>query len=582
MRGAEQLVQALAAAGVEYVFGLPGSTETAILDALAAGVSFRYLLTLHESVAVGMADGYARGSGRPGIASLHTSVGTANALSALYNAWRDSSPVVVTAGHKDTRIHNRDGFCTLPDLAGLPRSFTKWSAESRAASQIAADLQRAMKIAATPPCGPTYLALPEDLLAAEVEASDLPHSGARPWAPPAGVRCDRAALLEAAQLLAQATRPILLAGDEIDARGAWAEAVHLAERLGLPVLQEPRHSAARVNFPQDHPLYAGAYTPEHPLVREADLLLAVGCRLFVEFSYVPAPELPAGAQLIHVHRNPWELSKLYPADLAIVSDPDLFLADLSSWFEEHPLPGIERRRAGGRARVEAHRAAAPPQRSVTAPDTLPVPVAYLVEEMGRVLPASAVIVDEGVRSSPPLLSRYTFRMPGSYHRSSGGGLGWGLPAALGVKLAQPDRPVIAYLGDGSALFSLQALWTAARYRIPVVVVICQNQGYQAVKAALDDYRGLAALRGVFPGSGIDAPVVDFVRLAEGYGVPARRVEHPGELGDRLREGLKAEGPTLIEIPLSPVVAEDRFAEGRIEPERGGAGRSRTGARGGMR
>ncbi|HWP34245.1 MAG TPA: thiamine pyrophosphate-binding protein, partial [Thermodesulfobacteriota bacterium] len=190
MTGAEAAVRALEAAGVEYLFGLPGSTEAPLLDALAAGAGFRYLLALHESVAVGMADGYGRASGRPGVASLHTSVGTANALGAIYNAWRDASPVVVTAGHKDTRLANRDGFCTVPDLAGLPRAFTKWSGESRAADQIAADLHRALRIAATPPCGPTFLALPEELLAAEAggPAGTAPapagEGAARAWAPP--------------------------------------------------------------------------------------------------------------------------------------------------------------------------------------------------------------------------------------------------------------------------------------------------------------------------------------------------------------------------------------------------------------
>ncbi|TAN26486.1 MAG: thiamine pyrophosphate-binding protein [Actinomycetota bacterium] len=544
-RGADLLLESLNACGVEYIFGLPGSTEAPLLDALIGHPELHYVLALHESIVVGMADGYARATGKPAVANLHTTVGTGNGLTGLFNAWKDSSPVVTIATHKHSRILSRDGFCVGPDLAEWARPVTKWAWQGIHADQVPNEVFRAMKVAGTAPCSPVFLCYPEDLLGTEVNEEAI--GVQRPvtieedaWTAPSQIH-------SIAQLLANSRRPVLIAGDEVSSTGSSDLVSRLAKLLAIPVFQESRRSALTWNIAKDDPGYAGEYASKNPLVQEADVILALGCRLSVEFSPVSSPDVPPSAKLIHVHRDPWEVGKLYPPEIAVVASVRPLLEALLGELEDNQP---DWRGAALREREQRWPILAP-RKSIEPLD--PSSVNLTPEDLARALarnaPVDTVIVDEAIRSSQAILEHYPLR-PGTYFHSSGGGLGWGLPAALGIQLAWPDRPVVAAIGDGSLLFAIQALWTAARENLPVKVIVPNNTKYLAVKAGMVEYNQVAVATQQFPGVDLTNPVIDLVALAQGFGVAGRHVKSGKDLHEALQWAFAHPGPALVDVAVT--------------------------------
>jgi benzoylformate decarboxylase len=538
VRAARILLETLSRLGVDRIFGLPGTTEAPLLDALVDFPAVRYHLGLHESAVLGMADGYARATGKPAVVNLHTTVGTGNGLTGLFNAWKDGSPLLVIATHKHSGILGRDGFCVGPNLAEWARPITKWAWQGISAAQVGDEVVRAYKTAAAPPSGPVFLCYPEDLLAADIDIGDfrLPSGPPRVEAPflPSG-----AAVAEAAALVAAARQPLVIAGDEVWRTDAVSAVVDLVERWKLPVFHEAGRSAVFWNFPTRHPLYAGVYDVKHPYVASADVILALGCRLSVEFQPAAEPDVPAGSRLIHVHRSAWELSKLYPATLAVQASVAAFVQELCRWLETHP--GAWKPFYGVADSASAFRRTEGQDGSITAEE--------LVAALAQTAPVDTVVVEETIRSLPTLLSRYPLEAGGYFH-TSGGGLGWGVAAAVGVKMAWAERPVLAVVGDGSLLFGVQALWNAAREPAPVKVVVLNNQKYLAVEAGLRAYGGDAVERGRFPGVALTPPAVNFVELASGFGVAGRRVESREDLMPALHWMWDAAGPALVDVRVA--------------------------------
>lgn len=571
MLGADAFLRALRARNTTYLFGLPGTTEAAVLRALAEdeGNDLRFVLTLHEGAAIGMADGYARVTGGPGVASLHTSVGTLAGLSMLYNSWRDGVPVVVTACHKSTRILGRGGFSTVPDMTAQVRPLVKWSHQTYNADQIGDDTERAFQQALAPPVGPTFLVLPEDLLAAPTSE---PPSPPRPAQSPVGP--DDETVADIARRLLTARRPVLLVGTDVARTGAGEAALKLAEAVGLPVLWELRRQMIEVPFSPDHPHYVGMYSPNHPALEEADLLVAVGATLFVEFQAPTGPEVPDHVELIHVHRDASQIGKLYRPAVGVQSDAKPLLeallravaeaGPLSSERHAERMAAARQLRDGWQARQRS--------RMAREHDEVPMAVSRLAAELGRALPENSIVFEEAVRSSPAFLDAYPLR-PGKLHRTGGGALGWGVPAAFGGKLARPDAAVVAVVGDGCLHFTPQAIWTGVQQRLPVVIVVLNNGKYLAVKAGIETLKGVHHDTDTQPGYDIGG--IDHAQVARGYGALAAKVDHPDEFSDAVREALqKAEAagkPFLLDV----AVREERPGEVRARPRREGMA---TGAR----
>jgi benzoylformate decarboxylase len=536
VNGARALLTMLRSAGVDRLFGNPGTTEVPLLDELAAFEGIAYHLVLQEGVAVGMADGYAQAGRRIGVLSLHVTGGVANALGLIYNASRAGTPLLVLSGQQDTRLALQEPFL-YSDMVRWVRPLVKWAHEVAHPPDLPRALRRAVSEAAAPPSGPVFLAVPLDVLRAE----DVPVEDLRPAVALAG-RADPAGLAAAADVLRRARAPLIVAGDRIAHAGAEAELLALAEAAGWPVALEPYPT--RFVFPTRHPQARGALPRFAAGVREAlaphDVVLVVGLTPFEHFLYDGAAPVPAGTRVVHLDLAPAFIARNHPVAVGVPGDLGTSLAAL-----REQLAGTSRSGPGGGPRRRDLRPAGPPM-----PNDPYAPVADAIAE---VLGPDDVLVEEAISARAAILTRVPRSVPGTMFGEKGGTIGWGFPAALGVTLARPNARVLAVVGDGSFLMEAQGLWTAARYGIPIALVVLNNGGYTILKQGLAAFRGEAARRGIYPGT--DVPGVDLLALARSFGVAGERVTAgaggtwAADLQEILRRALSARRPTLVDLVL---------------------------------
>src|SRR6266850_149677 len=496
MNVAAVLMEILRAAGVRYLFGNPGTTELPFLDALPDS-GLEYVLGLQEATAVAAADGYAQASGRVGVVNVHVAPGLANSLSILHNAARAKSPLVVTAGQQDTRFLMHEPILA-GDLARMAEPFTKWSHEIRRPEDAPVALRRALKVALTPPTGPVFLSMPMDLMGPAIDDTGAPSPAIA-----AQSRPEPAALLRAAELLAGASNPIIIAGDGVARAHAVGELTALAELLGARVHGEPVYR--RTSFPGNHALWRGGLFPSPAGVRraleECDALLIVGANAFTWFLYTEGTPFPRGLRVVKIGAARGDMMK----------------------------------RVSDAARSEAER--------------VPIGQAHLMHTLASLLPADAIVVDESATSLPFVLRYMPFATPGSFYGSKTGTLGWGMGAAIGVQLGSPGRKVVATIGDGSVMYAPQALWTAAHYRLAITYVVPNNSSYAILKSGMLSLDLASAKRGIYPGMDLVSPEIDYAGLARSLGVRAERVEKPGELRDVLAACLAGPGPSLVDVAI---------------------------------
>jgi benzoylformate decarboxylase len=538
--GGHAVVETLLAWGIHRVFTCPGSTEAAFLDATLDHPDFDVVLTPHESVAVSAADGYARATGEPAVAYLHTHVGLANGLSHLHAAQLAHSPLVVLTGLKPAEIQARHGFTALPDTGRLAEPFVKSWWQSLTAASIPEDLNRSLRLALTEPCGPTWLGLSQDLMNAECSTPVIDPARYRPRARTAP---DPDRVSAAVDLLAGAARPVLVAGGEVARHGAVAELIELSRRLGAPVVNEDRRTYERPGFPSSHPNYAGLYDARRAFVRDSDLITFVGCHCFTEFDVSDEPDVPAGVPVIHIHTDGAEIGAIYGADVDLVGHEQLTLAQLLTGLAGRDIAGDGDRAATARAEYLADTGPRPPERDDVEN------VAAVAAALAELVTTRTTVVGEATTTGAFLLRRLPQHPPHQYYTSASGSLGWGLGAAVGLKMALPEREVIVVAGDGAFQFGPQALWVAAHHQIPVVFIVINNESYAAVAAALRRYGGRAVERGEFPGK--DLSGIDAVSIARGYGVFAQRIHRAAELGTAMEKARAQPGPSLIEIMTDP-------------------------------
>jgi benzoylformate decarboxylase len=546
--GKEALLALLRQEGVRYMFGNPGTTELPLMDALAVETGLGYVLGLQEAAVIAMADGYAQASGQLAAVNVHVAPGLGNALGMLYDAQKAGAPLLVTAGQHDQTFNFTEPILWA-DLSPIARPFVKWSAEVRQLADLPRAVHRAAKTALAPPTGPVFLSLPADVLKAEGEL-DL---GA-PTRVAAGFRGDRAAIEAAADLLAAAERPVIMAGDAVARGGAHAELVRVAELLGAPVYAEAIPNTA--SFPASHPLFRGTLVRQATAIRqaltEADVLFSAGADLLTMSLPSDVDPVPEGLAIVHLDTDPWELGKNYPERVAILGEPRVTLPELAEAIEAR-LTAERRRRAterfdATRAAVARQRAELTARAKAEAPRTPITPLA-LMHAVAEALPPDAVVVDETISSGAGLRTFLRSDDPKSFFGLRGGGIGWGLPAAIGVKLALPERPVVALVGDGSAMYTIQALWTAAHQRVGVVFVVLNNGAYRILKMRVHALKGLAAQHDRYVGMDLTDPRVDFPALAGSLGVPAERLEKTSEVGPALTRALARGGPVLLDVAL---------------------------------
>jgi len=515
--------------GMTTIFGNPGSTELPMLAEFPE--DFRYVLGLQEAVAVGMADGFAQASGRPAHVNLHTAPGVGNGMGAIFNAQANHSPLLVTAGQQVRAQITMQANLTNRDATRVVHPFVKWSFEPPRAQDVPHALARAIHTTSLPPKGPAFVSLPMDDWTKEADEAEARHVIERVSEPRSGPDPDAIASL--AVRLNDAASPVMVAGPDIDASGAWDDAVALAERQRLPVFASPAPGGGRLGFPEGHPLFQGvlppAIGPVTETLRGRDLILVVGSSVFPYYPYIPGPLLPDGATLVAITSDPDEAARA-PMGEVILSDVALALESLlaevgeANRAEPDPLPD-----------------------PVPGEETDPLTPTMVHHTLAQVFPDDGIVVLESPSSTLALRNQLRLSTPGSYYFGAGGGLGFGLAAAIGVQLAQSDRPVVCVLGEGSAQYAITGFWTAAAYGVPVTFLILRNEEYAILKWFAD-------VEEVAGAPGLDLPSLEVAQVAQAYGVNAKQVSGREALREALSSAIGSEKPELVEVPVAPGMA----------------------------
>lgn len=545
------IIEQFLADGMEYMFGNPGTVEQGFLDSLAAYPQMKYILTLQESVALMMGDGYARATQKPTLVQIHSTPGLGNTIGAMYQAMRGHAPLVIIGGDAGRKYIPMEAQM-FGDLVAFAKPVTKWSTMVLDASSLLRTLRRAIKVAATPPMGPVYVCLPADILDMPVVEEVVPTS-----IPSTRVVPDDGFIQQAATWLAQAQTPMIFMGDGVAYSGAQKELAKVAELLGAEVWGV---DAGELNLSYTHPLYQGQTghmfgSSSLPITSKGDVNLICGTymvpEVFAHLGNIFAPE----AKVIHIDLNAYEIAKNHPVDLGVVSDPKLTLAKLVEALEATMTAA---QKAAARSRM-AELGAAKEQKladQIVADqairDEVPLHASRFMAELAEHLPHDAAIFDEALTCSPELTRYIPPTKPGHFFQTRGGSLGVGIPGALGLKLAQPNKTVVGFSGDGGSMYTIQALWTAAHHNIGAKFVICNNQSYMLLKLNIMQYWKEQGLEEhAFPDPfDLARPAVDFVGLAQSMGVPGIRVEKPDQIGPGIRQMLETEGPFLLNLVVT--------------------------------
>ncbi|MFI5057192.1 MAG: benzoylformate decarboxylase [Candidatus Acidiferrales bacterium] len=514
----EVTYQLLRDLGMTVIFGNPGSTELPFLRDMP--VDFRYVLGLHERTAVGMGVGYAMGRGKAAFVNVHSIASAGNGLSALVDAWHGHVPLVVTTGQQDRRQVLAEPFLVSKAVETV-KPYVKWAYEPLRAEDVPAAIARGYYLAMQPPMGPVFISIPMD---------DWTHE-----CPPLAVRevsqgvsPDPAALDEVVHALNTSRNPAIVTGSQIEVDRGWHEVIALAEHLNADVYQQP--IAPRWTFPRTHPLFRGGLPPaQQPLADQLagyDTVVVLGAPVFLYYAYVPGHAIKPGTKLFQITNSPHHASAAL-AGTSIVGN----LAAAARYIRAH----AEARK----------RSVASPRKELPQPKPeYPITPAYLFSVLNRVMPRNAVVSEECPSSKGDLDRYLMLDEPGSFYSVPNGVLGFGLPAAVGLQLANPERRVVCPVGDGSIQYSIQALWSAVQYKAAVIFVVLRNGDYSALKSFCDFTQ---VGRNV---PGMDIPGIDMVKIAQGYGMAAQEVDRPEDLEAVLREAFASQGPRLISVNVA--------------------------------
>jgi len=527
--------------GVQYVFGNTGAYEAGFIDALVDFEDIHYVLGLQEGSVMAMADGYARITGQTSFVNIHSITGTANALGMIVNAWADSSPVVISVGFSERSGENLGVFTETNKLETIPELFTKLSFRSSRVENLGESLRRAFRLASVLPSGPVFLGVPSDVWAGQSKQTSL--IPASRTVSTSRIHPDDSDVEQAAQWLVDADNPLLIAGAELPRWGGLAEIAAISDQLGATVSGDTSSSRSSMGFPSDHPRYLGAMRGPIQTETPFDVVLIAGASRF-SLSRRGHPLIPTEAKIIEIGLREEHLVRSYPADLLIYAHAQETLGQLIDAIRtRNPDRSKVNSRSLVAGELKAEKVARRTQVLERVWDSSPIAPERLASEINQAIASNAVVVTEGVSSDAAIWDYMTFDQPGGGRRhliSSGGSLGWGVGAAIGAKLGAPDNQVIALVGDGSYQFAVQALWTAKRFEVPMIIVIFNNLGYQANRWALAGLGGRAAETGHYIGISLDDPQIDHVGIARAYGHEGERVSRARDLGNALKRAVAAE------------------------------------------
>ncbi len=536
--------------GITHLFGNPGTTELPIMHALRDHPDLTYVLGLQESLVVAMADGFSRASGQLVACNVHVAPGLGNAMGSLYNAKFTGTPMILTAGQQELG-HGLTEPLLYDPLVPIAEPLVKWAVEVPRLDDLPRIMRRAAKVAMTPPTGPVFISLPGDILNSEagLELGASTRIDAR-------VRPADDMVAKIAERLLAAKNPLIVCGDEIVKSDALAEAAEFAATLGAPAYQQSVGFGS--HFLSEHPNFMGSISREQKEVRDLlvqyDLMIVLGAdplRMSVWSEIEPRPPELA---IVHIGLNDWDMGKNYDAEIAVRADVGETLRALIPALKAKGGQTLASRAEAAQAkfatrnwssRRETERA-----RVAEAGSGAPLSPDFVCLQIAEALPENAVIVNESLTSGRLLTQFVPYRERYDYHALASGGIGWSLPASVGVSLAQEGRPVLCYTGDGSAMYSIQALWTAARMKLPITYVIANNGGYRIIKQRLLKFHG----NDHFIGMDFADPAIDFTQLAQSMGMPAQRITEPGQLKPALEAAFaNMSGPNLLDVSIEGTV-----------------------------
>ena len=546
MKGYQVLMQSFVGHGVSCIFGNPGTTENPLLEGLIDTPEITYYTALHEGVAVTAASFYAQASGKTGVVNLHVAPGLGNGLGSLYGALKANSPVLITAGQQDTRMRLRTPLLSH-DLVSMAAPLTKWSAEAQHADEIAPLLRRAFKIAHEAPMGPVFLALPVDVMSQETETGASYAGDLRTT-----LRPDPDGVSALAQMILASEQPVMLVGDDVARDGAFEALVTLAEQIGASVRDEGLR--AQLSFPNQHPNYQGRLAFDasglHKQLAPYDLAILIGLPCLEDIWFDPLDSFPKTTKVVQIVSTPEQLAANFPVQLGLAGSLRVTLSDLVAALEAIVPSSYQAATAERNNNLRLAREEADARRRANASDDAPLSSGQALRILSEGLPEDVVVVDESI-TAVRAMDAFNYRVPGDYYSGRGGGIGQGIAGAIGVSVAHADRRIVAVSGDGSAMYSVQALWTAAHYALPILFVILANRQYRVLKLNMDIYRrrfGVSIDR-PYPHMDLAAPDLRFTDMARGMGVPAIAVDSAETLRDGLKEALKTPGPFVVEIAV---------------------------------
>ncbi len=531
--------------GVTHLFGNPGTTELPVMHALKEHPEITYVMGMQESLVVAMADGFGRASGRLTACNVHVAPGLGNAMGALYNAKFTGTPIILTAGQQE-QGHGLTEPLLYEPLVPMAQPLVKWAVEVTRLEDLPRIVRRAAKVAMTPPTGPVFISLPGDILNMEggidLGASTRIDTRVRPSGDALAAMADR---------ILKAERPVIVTGDEIVKSDALSVAARFAEAIGAPVLQQSVPYGS--HFLSESPCFIGGLSRDQADVRKTlsayDLMIVLGAdplRMSVWSEVDPMPET---LRTIQVGLVDWDIGKNYAVDCAV-------RADVRETLEALLPVLVEKGGATLASRAQNRIAALEPRRWSSKRSALikqiearsvakPIDIDVLTLRLVQALPPEAILVNEALTTARRLTDLYAYRDRYNFHALASGGIGWSLPASVGIAMAQRGRPVVTFVGDGSAMYSIQALWTAAHHKLPITTVICNNGGYRIIKQRLKAFHGSEH----FVGMDFADPPVDFVGMATALGVPALRITEADAIKPALERAIASGMPSLLDVVI---------------------------------
>jgi benzoylformate decarboxylase len=532
--------------GITHLFGNPGTTELPIMHALKDHPDLTYVMAMQESLVVAIADGYSRASGRLVACNVHVAPGLGNAMGSLFNAKFTGTPMILTAGQQE-QGHGLMEPVLYGPLVQMAEPLVKWAVEVTRLEDLPRIVRRAAKIATTPPTGPVFISLPGDILNAEA-GIELGHSTRIDTR----VRPSDEALQALAQRILKAQNPVIITGDEIVKSDALQEAAAFAATLGAPAYQCSTPYGAQ--FLSESPCFMGALSRLQNQVREAlspyDLMIVLGADPLRMSVYSEVDPLPGGMPIVQVGLVDWDIAKNYSAEIALKADVRETLRALIPALKSAGGAALEARARNGIEALASKNWTAKRKTLVEqiskAKDKSPIDADWLALQVVEAMPDHAILVDEGLTSSRQITALRPHRDRYGYHALASGGIGWGLPASVGVSLANPDRPVVCFSGDGSSMYSIQALWTAANHKLPLTFIIVNNGGYRIIKQRLLAFHG----DDHYVGMDFVDPPVDFTGLAKSLGLEAIKITDPGQLKSTLASAFSRPGTKFIEVVVN--------------------------------